>query len=178
MTHIGLISLVFLFMFDTTGFCSAVLVDQAFPLDVFVFALWSCRFLIYFIYFCSRDGVSAPSCKTLVTAEKKRHVRQVCRNLNTPSALLVQSSKALFISSVLLLMIILGSLFRWLSLLLSCCRLSKMEYFTIKVKMLYFCCNLYRNRFSCSQHFRLIKHDLLICILPYSHFCMTFNNCT
>lgn len=39
MTNICLISSVFLFVFDITGFCSGVLVDQAFPLDAFVFSL-------------------------------------------------------------------------------------------------------------------------------------------
>ena len=53
MAHIGLISSIFLFMFDFAVFCSGVLVNQAFPLAVFVFALRSCRFLFYFLYFCA-----------------------------------------------------------------------------------------------------------------------------
>lgn len=128
------------------------------------------------MYFCSRDGVSAPSCKTVITGEKKLHIQQVCRNIRTRSALLVQSSKALFISSVLLLMIILGNLDGYFY----CCLAVNWEKWSIllsKWKMLHFCYNLYRNRFSCSQHFRLIIHDLFICILPYSHFYLIFNNC-
>lgn len=39
MTHICLISSVFIFVFETTGFCSGVLDDQGFPLGGFVFAL-------------------------------------------------------------------------------------------------------------------------------------------
>lgn len=53
MTHIGLISSVFLFMFDFAVFRSGVLVNQPFPLAVFVFALQSCRFLFYILYFCA-----------------------------------------------------------------------------------------------------------------------------
>lgn len=73
--------------------------------------------------------VGAPSCRTAITAEKEQRILQVCRNLNTRSALLVKCSKALIISNIVLLMIILGSLFRQVSLLLSCCRLREMEYF-------------------------------------------------
>lgn len=52
MARTGLISSTFIVMFDFAVFCSSVLVvNQAFPLAAFVFALQSCRFLFYFLYF-------------------------------------------------------------------------------------------------------------------------------
>lgn len=59
--------------------------------------------------------VRASLCRAAITAEKE----QVCRNLDTRSALLVKCSKALIISNIVLLMIISGRLFRQVGLLLS-----------------------------------------------------------
>lgn len=53
MAHTGPISSIFLFMFGFVVFYSGVLVNQPFPLAVFVFALQNCGFLFYFLYFCA-----------------------------------------------------------------------------------------------------------------------------
>lgn len=90
----------------------------------------------YFTFYISvpKIVVSVFSCRTAIRAQKEQHILQVCRNLNTGSACLLKCSKALIVSNVVLLMIVLGSLFRQVSLFLSCCRLREMEHFTIKVK--------------------------------------------
>lgn len=59
----------------------------------------------YFTFYISMPnvGVSAPSCRTAMTAEKEQHILQVCRNLNSGSTLLAKCSKALVVSNVVLL---------------------------------------------------------------------------
>lgn len=51
MAHTGVISSVFLFLFEFEVFCSGVLVNQAFPLALFVLCfakLWGFISLLYF----------------------------------------------------------------------------------------------------------------------------------
>jgi len=113
-----------------------VLVNQAFPLAV-IFLKKTVDFYFTFYISVPEIGVSTSSCRTAITAEKEQRILQGCRNKNTWSALLVNCSKALITSHVVLLMIILGSLFRQVSLLLLCCRLREMEYLHYKSEKCY-----------------------------------------
>lgn len=94
-----------------------------------MFALQIVEFYFSLYVSVPKTGLGTPSCRTAVTTEKEQCILQVCRNLNANSALLVKCSKSLILSSVELLVVILGSLFRVVSLLFSCCRLREMEHF-------------------------------------------------
>lgn len=78
-----------------------MLVNQAFPLAVFVMALHSSRFYLAFCISVPTIGISA-TCRTAVNSRERATYFAVCRNLNTRSVLPVKCTKALVISSVVL----------------------------------------------------------------------------
>lgn len=101
---------------------------------VFEFALQIVDFYFSFYVCVPKTALGTASCRTVVTTEKEQRILQVCRNLNTNSVLPVKCSKSLIFSSVELHVVILGSLFRLVSSLFSCCRLRKRSTFAMKVK--------------------------------------------